>query len=332
MNSNKKHQGYKRTCLFRFVGGSLLIAVILLLSLKVATDQIVHRAEAKYPPANSVVVEGVRLNYVRQGSGLPVVIIGGRGGKVQDFTLSPLLPLLMAQYQVIALDRPGLGYSERPHSGIPDAAAQARLIHGALVELDLNKPILVGQSWGGAIALQYAIDYPGDLSGVVLLGAAPYPRERPPQDVFNRIVRIPVIGNLALQTVYVPIGHYFVAPALLKQSVDYFAPLTEVPPGYLDPSIDLGLRPSHIKFNAEEEDIINPSLTTLSGQLPNISVPVMIVAGNLDTYAFEQSENLDQDIPNSNVMIVEGANHFLWFSYPQVVVDAVQKTWDLAKQ
>ena len=310
----------------KFLGVLLAIIAIVLVGGKVYTDIIVQRAEAKYPPANFVTVENIRLHYVEAGSGQPVVFISGGSGKVQDFSLSPLYDLAANNYRVIIIDRPGLGYSEKPADEEATPDVQARLIHAALSELEIEKPIIVGQSWGGVISLAYAQAYSSELSGIVLLVSSPYPRERH-TDFFNVIARTPIVGDIVVHTLYVPIGRHWIAPAIMQQNKDYFAPLDTVPEAFYDSTIELGLRPSHVKTSAEETLIIPASLAALLSNLDEVNVPVVIVDGDQDTHAIEQATRLEQDLPMSRVVIVEGANHYLWFSNPEVVIEAIQDVW-----
>ncbi len=330
MVEEQKGKNNRGVCLVRSIGILLLTLAVVLVGLKLYTDHLVRQAEAEYPPAEFVTVEGLHLHYLSEGSGRPVVFIPGGYGKIQDFTLSPLSDPVATNYQAIFFDRPGLGYSERPAYEDVTPSVQTRLIHGALQQLNIKKPVLVGQSWGGVISLQYALDYPDDLAGIVLLGVAPYPRERP-SDPISEIVRTPVLGDFVLHTLYVPIGYHIMGPAFLEESVEYFAPLDTVPPSY-SATMGLEVRPSHVKAGADEDRIIPPYLEILSARLGEVSVPVVIVAGDLDTYAIEQAPRLKEDIPNSRVVVVEGANHLLWFSLPEVVVDAVQETWTWADE
>ena len=309
-----------------FLGVLLVVITIILVGGKIYTDILVQRAEAKYPPANFVTVENVRLHYIDAGSGQPVIFISGGSGKVQDFSLSPLYELAMNKYRVIIIDRPGLGYSEKPTDEEVTPDVQARLIYEALKELEIEKPIIVGQSWGGVIALAYAQEYSSELSGIVLLGSSPYPRERQ-TDFFNFIARTPIIGEFIVHTIYVPIGRHWVAPVIIEQNKDYFAPLDSVPETFYDSTIELGLRPSHVLASAKETLIIPASLAALVSDLDKVNVPVIIVDGDQDTHAIEQATRLEQDLPMSRVVIVEGANHYLWFSKAEVVIEAIQELW-----
>jgi pimeloyl-ACP methyl ester carboxylesterase len=323
-----KDQKKRNTCLIRIASTLLVALVAVFLGLKFYTDWLVRRAEAKYPPDKFVTVEGLRLHYVSKGSGPPVVFIAGRNGKVQDFTLSPLYDSVTEDYHVIFIDRPGLGYSERPKDEAATFAVQARLIRGALTQLGIEKPVLVGQSRGGEIALKYALDYPDDIAGVVLLGSSPYPSETPDSvfDAIEGIVTTPVLGDFVLHTIYVPIARQVMSP-FLEEYIEYFAPLDEVPSSYYDTSLELALRPTMVKADAQEEKVVSESLEKLCTRCDEILVPVVIVTGDLDTYAMEQAPRLDDDLPNSEIVIVEGAHHFLWFPYPDEVMEAIQKAW-----
>jgi pimeloyl-ACP methyl ester carboxylesterase len=299
-----------------------------LVGLKFYTDWLVRRAEANYPPADFVAVEGVQLHYVDAGAGRPVVFIHGGGETLQDFTLSPLYNLVTKDYRAVFVDRPGLGYSQRPTDKAVTLPEQTDLIHRALQQLDIEKPMLVGHSWGGTVVLQYALDYPDDLSGVILLGPAPYPMESTPEPFYDRIVRIPILGDVVLHTLYVPIGYHLVAPAQRGDAIAYFAPLDEVPDSYFDMRMALALRPSHIVAAREERVIYPLGRESVSARLGDVTAPTMIISGSLDDHVMEQVPQLDEDIPNSRVVIMDGAGHYIWFAYPERVVDVIQETWD----
>ncbi len=107
----------------------------------------------------SAIVEDRKVNYVDLGdpSALPVVFIHGLAGCWQNW-LENLLPFA-SRYRVIALDLPGFGQSEMPRDGI-SIPAYSHLVHTLLGQLGVADAALVGNSMGGQISVQMAIDHP----------------------------------------------------------------------------------------------------------------------------------------------------------------------------
>src|SRR5437870_332290 len=141
------------------------------ISAKVSTDRPRKsgpetQSERSQSTSKFVTVDDTRLHFVIKGEGRPVVLIHGNPGSGQDWTrvFGPLSGL----HKVIAFDRPGHGRSERPKHIDVTVEVQARLLHDALKQLHVERPIVVGHSWGGALALVYAINYPQEVAGVVL--------------------------------------------------------------------------------------------------------------------------------------------------------------------
>src|ERR1044072_5280762 len=96
-------------------------------------------AGASHYRRQSVVVDGMRLNYVSAGSGRPVVLIHGNPGSYEDYTLAGV-GRRSRSYHVVAFDRPGHGYSERQDSVQTTVEVQALIIRAALQKLALEKP------------------------------------------------------------------------------------------------------------------------------------------------------------------------------------------------
>ena len=115
-----------------------------------------RRAEAQHPPAGRFIeVCGVRLHYIEKGLGVPVLLIHGTGVTAEDYVASGIVDRLAERYRVIAFDRPGYGYSERPGKGW-SARAQAELLQEACGALGIDRAIVVGHSWGTLVALEMA--------------------------------------------------------------------------------------------------------------------------------------------------------------------------------
>ena len=85
------------------------------------------KAERRNPPMGRfITVDGVRLHYVERGTGSPLVLLHGNGSMIQDFVSSGLVDLAAKTYRVIAFDRPGFGYSERPRSTVWNSSSAGR--------------------------------------------------------------------------------------------------------------------------------------------------------------------------------------------------------------
>ena len=106
-----------------------------------------RKAEREHPPTGRfVTADGVRLHYIEKGEGPPVVLLHGNVVTAEDFQTSGVLDLLARRHRVIAFDRPGFGYSDRPHGSAWSARrrptfSEQRLLCSALtVQLSLAIP------------------------------------------------------------------------------------------------------------------------------------------------------------------------------------------------
>ena len=126
------------------------------------------------PVPHDVTVLNLHVHYVESGSGPTVVLIHGNAGGVEDFELGAI-DLLSSRFRVIAIDRAGHGGSDRPGTEDASVEFQAKLLHETMSTIGVDKPILVGHSWGAAVALSYSLTYPDSIKGLVLLAPAAYP-------------------------------------------------------------------------------------------------------------------------------------------------------------
>src|ERR1051326_4655732 len=141
-------------------------------ALAAANYALARRAERRNPPDGKFIqIDRVRLHYIDRGKGPAVILLHGNGTMARDFELSGLLDLLARDHRVIAFDRPGFGYSERPRNRIWTAEAQAILLWRALSDIAVHRPVIVGHSWGALVAIAMALRNPAETAGVSLLSA-----------------------------------------------------------------------------------------------------------------------------------------------------------------
>jgi len=131
------------------------------------------------PPGKFVTAAGVPVHYVMHGRGRPVIYIHGAKSSVFDFLLS-IADRAAARYTAVAFDRPGAGFSRRAAQDGGSPQAQATVLRAAAAELGLRRPILIGHSFGAAVALAWALDAPGEVAAVVTLGGYVLPLGGPP--------------------------------------------------------------------------------------------------------------------------------------------------------
>jgi pimeloyl-ACP methyl ester carboxylesterase len=272
-----------------------------------------------------VTVDGTRLHFLIKGSGRPVVLLHGNPGSGQDWTR--VFGSLAADHKTIAFDRPGHGQSQRPKHGDATVEVQAQLLHDALKQLHVERPIVVGHSWGGALALVYAINYPKEIAGVVLVAPAAY--ESQGGDPFlTSLPAVPVIGD-AMNSVFTPLFGASVVRGELKKA---FSP-DPVPKNYLQRVLPEWTKPKKVKAYSLDETSLNDSLKKFSPRYVEISVPVTIVAGDSDLIVSEKdnAERLHQTLPKSRLVVLPRTGHQIPYLRSSTVVDEIEKVQRLSR-
>jgi len=280
-----------------------------------------RQAEADNPPQGRFVdVDGVRLHYVERGSGPVLVLLHGNGVLANDFENSGLLDKAAEHYRVIAFDRPGFGYSERPRTTVWTPQAQARLLHHALQELGVDSAIVLGHSWGTLVALSMALDLPGFVRGLVLLSGYYYPSWRPDAPLLSGPA-IPVLGDLM---------RYTVSPLLTRM---LWRPLTKAvfSPQPVDARFHrtpawMMLRPQQLRASAAESALMIPAAASLAKRYPELQVPAVVIAGTRDKIVDfgHNSERLSERLPHCELRLQPGVGHMTHYAHPEQVLAAVE--------
>ena len=271
-----------------------------------------------------VTIEGTRLHFVTRGVGPPVVLIHGNPGSYQDW--SRLYGPIASHYQAVAFDRPGHGHSGRSNHQDVTVEVQARMLHAALAELQVESPILVGHSWGGALALIYALIYPKSLSGAVLLAPAVYESEDG-VSFLTKLPALPVVGDL-VNFLFTPL---FGARVVRQDLAKAFAP-DPVPSSYLRAVLSEWTRPKKVKWYSVDDGLLNISLRNFSPRYSDLRIPVAIVTGDSDLIvpANENSRRLHEELPHSELIVLEKTGHQIAFTRPDAVVEAINRVVTLA--
>lgn len=278
------------------------------------------RAEELYPPRGEFYyADGYRLHILDTGAGRPVVLVHGSFGTTLTWTGSPIYEPLQRDFRVIAYDRPGHGYSRRPRGDALTPRDHARVLHAMVNRLGLKRPIIVGHSWGGAVALAYAIEYPDDVSALVLVAPLAYPIRQTDLTV-PRLAATPLLGDLILE-LGMPI---FGRDMMTKSMAASFGP-DPIASEHLEQAMALALRPSVMRAECKDSLHLMPALDERSSHYGQIRVPTAIVVGDGDRVidTNDQGIALARVIGGSHLLVASKGGHQLPITRPSLVMQAI---------
>lgn len=296
--------------------GAALLALLF-----VFTWRTTRKIEAALPPTGRFVdVPGARLHVVERGNGPTVLLVHGLSGQLANFDYGMIEPL-SRDFRVIAVDRPGAGYSTRQPGAAADLRAQADTLAALIDQLGLHKPLVVGHSLGGAISLALATYHPDRVGGLALIA----PLTHPPEAVS------PVFQAMAVQSAFVRklIAWTLVIPMSIRRREQVmnivFGP-DAVPADFPTRGGGLlALRPSH--FIGASEDLLGVahSLPPLLPRYSDLRVPVSILFGREDRILDYRmnGEAFVAKLPAARLTLVSGG-HMLPVTAVQTSVDFVR--------
>jgi pimeloyl-ACP methyl ester carboxylesterase len=286
-------------------------------------------AEAAYPPIGQLVpVDGGMIHAHVMGSGPDLVLLHGASGNIRDFTLG-FAQRLAKHWRVILLDRPGLGWSSDIGPDDRAPAAQALHLMQAAEVLGVRRPVVLGHSYGGAIALAWALEAPGALapSALVVLAGASMPWEGG-LDRWYTLTGHPVVSQ-----VVVPAITAFATPAQIHASLTgIFAP-DPVPPGYAAHfGAGLTLRRWSLMANARQVRGLKPHLRQMAGRYSGLRLPVEIVHGTADGVvpAGIHAIPLARLLPTARLTLLPETGHMPHHTMTDTVIAAIRRAFAAA--
>lgn len=271
----------------------------------------VERLAAERPAARAatgrVRVNGVELAYTDTGAGEPIVFVHG-------FPLSrgmwePQRQALGRTHRVVTIDLPGFGESQ-PHPGKVSMEALADDVAAVVARLRLARPVLVGHSMGGYVALSYARRHPAALRGLVLVSTDAEPAAANPADT-------KFLQDLAKQ-----VRADGAAPA-----IEALAP-GMAPAGAPDPALERRARALMASARPVALEGCLLGMADRAGALawlPKAQVPALVLVGDADqVIPPEASRRLAREMPHATLTAIAGAGHLLPLERAAEVNEAIR--------
>jgi pimeloyl-ACP methyl ester carboxylesterase len=261
-------------------------------------------------------VNGARIHYQEAGDeNAPAVIL------IHGFISSNLiwshvlLPFARVGFRAIAPDLPGYGYSDKPAAAEYSIVEQARALIGFMDRLEIEKAVIVGVSYGGAIAATMALDYPQRVEKLVLVGAVS--NDDAKRKFLLRVSCLPLVGDIATPLF---LGSRWI---LRKRMEDMYRRMG---------------KPINEKMVASRHHLLETanahramirtarrwSANRIEREASLIRQPTLLVWGDQDTHIpIENAFKLRDAIPDAKLIVFRDCGHLPPAECPQKFVEAV---------
>lgn len=229
-------------------------------------------------------IRNININYIQYGSGSDVVLLHGWGQNIA--MMKPIGDRLQKNHRITILDFPGFGESEEPKTALT-VYDYCEILEELLKKLKVKKPVIMGHSFGGRIAIIYASR--NEVEKVVLFGSPCIRKEVKPSlklRMLKSLKRIPGINKLeGFAKNHMGSRDYKNASEIMKK----------------------------ILVNVVNED--------LSECAKKINVPTLLIWGDRDTEApVEDAKELEKIIPDAGLIVLPNSTHYAYLeNLPQVI-------------
>ena len=300
-----------------------LVLLAVSLSACVTSQMYEKRVEAAYPPIGTrVSYQDDTLHVIEQGEGSPVLMIHGASANAREYLITLAPKLEGAPVHLMMVDRPGHGYSDRIEHGA-SLGAQAKSMAAVLRDRAGGEPaVIVGHSFGGAVALRVALDYPELVKAVVLLSPVTHDWGAGGITWYNQMASMPVVGNVFSQLA--PL----VGPDVARKSLGGLFSPAPPPEGYADAmGVDLLFRPKEFRANAKDMTALKREIALQDVRYgAELKVQVIVFSGSYDTVIKPKlhAARLRRDAPDLVILVkLDDEGHMPHHGKSQLIADTI---------
>jgi len=265
-----------------------------------------------------VEINGMDIHFKKMGQGAPVFLLL-HGFVASLYSWHAVIDQISQLGTVIAFDRPGFGLSEHPITwqgqNPYSSEAQVELVIKLLDHFGVQQAILVGNSAGGTVSLQVALEHPERVSTLILVDPAVYHGGGVPQWV-QPILGTPQMRHLG------PL----IARQILKRGRDLIKLSWHNPALLPTDMLEYYQKPFQVENwdRALWEFTLANQATDLSERLDELTIPVLVITGDDDRIVpTKHSIRLAGEIPNASLVVIDDAGHLPHEEQPQVFMEAV---------
>ncbi len=307
---------------------TILVAILLLLVAAIAalvgfTVFTARNVEARLPPRGRFLeVFGERLHYVDSGGAGPALLmIHGLAGTLLHFDYA-LAGRLAGEFRVILVDRPGSGYSTRAYGADATVTAQAKAIAELIRALNLQRPLVVGHSLGGAVALALALDWPDCVGALALIAPLTHMQEEAPKMFRGLVIRSRLARELFAWTLATPLAMLVMSAALKA----VFAPEAVAPDYAIRAGGLLCLRPQAFRAASSDLVAVPEALPAYIRRYGSLDIPVGMLFGNGDQVLSPRihADAMKADFSALDLELIDGG-HLLPLTEPERCVALIRR-------
>lgn len=273
---------------------------------------------ADEPPLREVVSQGVRLDVRSTGSGDEVLVLVHGGPGLSKEAMAPYEALATDGLRVVSYDQRGTGRSAAPEDGDYGLDAQVADLDAVRASTGAERIAVLGQSWGGLVAMAYAAAHPERVRALALVGSAPadLPEFQRGQDAFaQRLRALQQTGQVPDPLPPAQDGSCAALEAVLPVYAADPARVLDGPPG---------VRCTPTTSTATYDDALDAArLAQVARDLRGLEAPALVLAGQQDVFGWLDA--VAADVPGAQRVAVPGAGHLVVLEQPEAVLGAVRR-------
>lgn len=300
----------------------IIVTVSLIVALVLFTLISVKLVEKSLPPLGRMVnTSHAQFHIYEKGTGPYILLIHGLAAQLGQFNCG-LIDQLAKNYRVIAIDRPGSGYSKRQRNTSASLSAQADSIAELMQKLDMQQTTVVGHSLGGSVALALAQRHSNNVSALALISPVTHTPATTPKAFKPLEIHQAWLRHIISWTLSAPINMI-----LHRRIVEAIFSPEAVPKDFYKCSRTLlTIRPSHfVATTTDLADAFNKT-TSIIENYQYMNLPVSILYGRNDRILDPQEQGvaLQKSIPNAQLTLIDGG-HMLPITALEPTVSFIQK-------